>query len=161
MLLVHHGVQADSGACVSPAALSNEFSQALRLNYSPAVPYCIKLLFQATVDALADLEHAPPAVRLFAQYCTECREDDDNDHPGNAPSSATTSESTDPFTPIPTAATTTVREKVGDPKEWIGRSKVFVHCNNLAELRLPKFLHAYNAKPALIRESGSLVRYTS
>jgi hypothetical protein len=87
-------------------------------------------------------------VRLFAQYCAECRESDDNS-PASTTSGNTSSESTD-------RDATAAR----DSKDWIGRTKVFVRCDNLHELKLPKFLHTYNAKPALIRESGCLIRYT-
>lgn len=41
---------------------------------------------------------------------------------------------------------------------WSAKTKIFLRCDNLKELKLPQFLHGYNAKPVLLRESGSIIR---
>jgi hypothetical protein len=41
---------------------------------------------------------------------------------------------------------------------WRGRFKVICNCSNIAELGIPSTIAAYNAKPVLIRRTGSIVR---
>jgi hypothetical protein len=89
-------------------------------------------------------------VKLFAQYCLEnyATTEEGAAAAGLAPPSA----------PVDSDGSAASSASAANSKEWIGRTKVFVRCDNLNELKLPKFLHTYNAKPALIRESGTLIR---
>lgn len=41
---------------------------------------------------------------------------------------------------------------------WRGRFKTMVHCRDIETFRLPSFITAYNAKPVLIRQTGTLLR---
>lgn len=145
------------------------------------VRYPIYYLYeQATAAALADLSTAPPAVQLFAAYCQGGAES--NPKPANTTATTSTTESgsiptknnqTDDnlndtnINPTTIQSTTTSsesgnRERRGSnstySSQWTGRTKVFLRCDNLDELKLPKFLHTYNAKPVLVRESATLVR---
>jgi len=46
-----------------------------------------------------------------------------------------------------------------DPKSiWRGRFKMAMSCVNIDEFGLPSFITAYNAKPVLIRQTGTLIR---
>ena len=150
------------------------------------VRYPIYYLYeQATAAALADLSTAPPAVQLFAAYCQSGAESTPKSTTTTATSSTTESGSIptknnqnednlndtniNPTTIKSTLNTTTTtssesgnRERRGSnstySSQWTGRTKVFLRCDNLDELKLPKFLHTYNAKPVLVRESATLVR---
>ena len=147
------------------------------------VRYPIYYLYeQATAAALADLSTAPPAVQLFAAYCqggaesmpkftttattsttesgsipTKNNQTDDNLNDKNI--NPTTIQST---TNTTTSSESGNRERRGSnstySSQWTGRTKVFLRCDNLDELKLPKFLHTYNAKPVLVRESATLFR---
>jgi hypothetical protein len=130
---------------------------------------CVCSGTQETADALADLSTAPAAVKLFAQYCLENYATTEEGIAAAAglasvsPSApAADSDGTAPGAGASASASTStsaVSSKGGSSSsDWIGRTKVFVRCDNLNELKLPKFLHTYNAKPALIRESGTLIR---
>mmetsp|Transcript_2493 Transcript_2493/g.3895 ORF Transcript_2493/g.3895 Transcript_2493/m.3895 type:complete len:470 (+) Transcript_2493:230-1639(+) len=47
----------------------------------------------------------------------------------------------------------------GSPgRDWVGRTKLTLRCENITGLKLPKFLMNYNGKPVLMRESGNLLR---
>lgn len=83
---------------------------------------------EATAAALADLPTAPPAVQLLARYCSE------------AP---------DAF------------EKFGcssSQNEWVGRLKLLLRCEDIEQFGLPSFITSYNAKPVLIRNTGTFLR---
>jgi hypothetical protein len=41
---------------------------------------------------------------------------------------------------------------------WRARFKVTMRCQNIDEFGLPSFITSYNAKPVLIRNTGTLVR---
>jgi hypothetical protein len=43
---------------------------------------------------------------------------------------------------------------------WYGRFKICIRCDNIDEFGLPSFITSYNAKPVLIRNTGSLHRGT-
>ena len=107
------------------------------------------------MSALADLDNAPAAVKLFVQYCVDNYQRENNNNSGSNDDNSSTPSEADATT---TSTSTPPSQPTAKAGEWIGRTKVFVRCDNLTELKLPKFLHTYNAKPALIRESGSLIR---
>lgn len=74
------------------------------------------------------METASPALRLFVDYCT---------HAPEAQAESAWSGSTNP---------------------WVGRFKAMVRCENIDQFGLPSFITSYNAKPALIRNTGTLHR---
>lgn len=78
---------------------------------------------QATADYLIDLPSAPPAVRLFADYCIHAPE-----------------------------------QEIESDSIWKGRFKAIVRCENIELFSLPSFITGYNAKPVLIKQTGTLVR---
>lgn len=49
-------------------------------------------------------------------------------------------------------------EKAPTDPAWRGRFKVINSCSNLEELGVPQFIVSYNAKPVLIRKTGTLFR---
>jgi hypothetical protein len=49
-------------------------------------------------------------------------------------------------------------EKAPTTPAWSGRFKVICYCSNLDEMGVPSGISAYNAKPVLIRRTGSLFR---
>lgn len=126
---------------------------------------------------MRDLNSACPAVQLFAQYCLENYQAYQESTTTNGTSTSANANSSDSGDSnrggggggATNSVTDGQQVQVGDNgnnanfavtgENWVARSKVFVRCDNIHELtQLPKFLHAYNAKPALIRESGTLVR---
>jgi hypothetical protein len=42
---------------------------------------------------------------------------------------------------------------------WRGRFKITIRCDNIEEFGLPSFITSYNAKPVLIRNTGTMYRY--
>lgn len=121
------------------------------------------LLFelQETAAAMKDLNSACPTVQLFAQYCLENYQQpatcSDHNNDGNSGSDNNSGS-------VKSQGSTLSEANAGfkvKGDNWVSRSKVFVRCDNIGELKLPKFLHAYNAKPALIRESGTMIRYSA
>ncbi len=46
-------------------------------------------------------------------------------------------------------------EKSSDDPQWRARFKVICSCSNLEEMGAPQFIMSYNAKPVLIRRTGS------
>eukprot|EP01041_Mallomonas_annulata_P009257 gene9257-19216_t len=83
--------------------------------------WAIVMYFKLTQEAssqLKDLSTAPPALRLFNQWC----------------------------------------EKAPVDAAWRGRFKVINSCLNLEELGMPQMILNYNAKPVLIRRTGSINR---
>lgn len=106
---------------------------------------------------MQDLPSASPTVQLFAQYCLENYQNNGNFDPSAVATDSATSNGNANGASGTTSEKNVEFEVKGD--HWVARSKVFVRCDNINELKLPKFLHAYNAKPALIRESGTLIRY--
>jgi hypothetical protein len=148
---------------------------------------------------MADLETAPPAVKLFAEYLMygpgACAASESMPTSPNASSAALSEEAT--ATPATPAAPGTpgagddssvgLKGKMGGlmgrisasaknvsasamnvspfgdkknagTRDWVGRTKLTLQCENIRELKLPKFLMHYNGKPVLLRESGNLVR---
>lgn len=45
--------------------------------------------------------------------------------------------------------------------QWYGRFKICIRCDNIEEFGLPSFITSYNAKPVLIRNTGSIHRGTN
>jgi hypothetical protein len=41
---------------------------------------------------------------------------------------------------------------------WRGRFKIAIRCDNIEEFGFPSFITAYNAKPVLIRNTGTMYR---
>ena len=97
-------------------------------------------LEQATADALKNLSTAPPAVRLFAQFCMEAPEcfqrmNISCSSSGGVPSNAALA-----------------------ANPWVGRFKVILRCEEIEKFGLPSFITSYNSKPVLIRSTGTLLR---
>lgn len=44
------------------------------------------------------------------------------------------------------------------PNPWAGRFKIILRCEDIEQFGLPSFITAYNSKPVLIRNTGTLVR---
>lgn len=88
--------------------------------YSVVLYFCMT---PETISHMANLEFAPPAVRLLVRYLSEGPE---SDHDPNG--------------------------------EWRGRFKTMVMCSNIEDFGLPSFITSYNAKPVLIRQTGTLIR---
>ena len=49
-------------------------------------------------------------------------------------------------------------DKCQDEQPWRARFKVIANCSNLDEMGLPHFVTAYNAKPVLIRRTGTIFK---
>lgn len=115
------------------AQLPRDFSSSFFKTVNDGPGWSIVLYFrvsEATCDALADLNTAPAAVKLFAQYCMEA----------------------------PESFTRCVNSKGAAPNIWAGRFKLILRCENIESYGLPSFITSYNSKPVLIRTTGSLVR---
>lgn len=88
-------------------------------------------LTQTTIDELRVPRTASPAARLLAEYLL------------HAPSFDATTSSPKPI-PV--------------PERWKGRFKVILSCTNIEEFGLPSFITSYDAKPVLIRNTGTMFR---
>lgn len=87
-----------------------------------------------------------PAIKLFMKYCMEAKEGPGDVEPAKS----------DPLRG---------RYNLYLSKYYffiinniIVRFKVVVACNNIDEFGLPSFITSYNAKPVLIRNTGTLIR---
>lgn len=47
---------------------------------------------------------------------------------------------------------------LSNKNHWIGRFKITIRIENVDQFGLPSFITAYNAKPVLIRHTGTLLR---
>jgi hypothetical protein len=142
---------------------------------------------QTTVDALADLSSAPPAVRLFAQYCQEAPGEVGSSSEGHHRSNSGEVKASAPMTTPSSSAkggfgrssslmfggggssssskssvdsyrgTHTSASTAGVSK-WLGRFKIILRCEDIESFGLPSFITAYNSKPVLIKSTGTLVR---
>jgi hypothetical protein len=55
----------------------------------------------------------------------------------------------------------TAPKETPEYKKWKGRFKVILNALNMDEFGLPGFITSYNAKPVLIRNTGTLIRGTN
>jgi hypothetical protein len=51
-----------------------------------------------------------------------------------------------------------VGDYCSDSDRMKGRFKTIMHCRNIDEFKLPSFITQYNAKPVLIKQTGTVVR---
>jgi len=131
-------------------------------------------LTKETAAAMANLDTAPPAVKLFAEYLmfgpSACEpvspiagpvspeEPAVDDSAKKGKMGALMGKISASAKSVSTLSPFSDKKKEAGSRDWVGRTKLIVQCENIGGLKLPKFLMHYNGKPVLLRESGNLVR---
>jgi hypothetical protein len=114
--------------------LPSDFSTSWFTETTDGDGWSMVFYFKVTAETLAaaqsddDMAAASPALRLFANYCKMA----------------------------PEAQAQSAWSGAANP--WVGRFKAAVRCDNIEQFGLPSFITAYNAKPVLIRNTGTLFR---
>eukprot|EP01038_Epipyxis_sp_PR26KG_P004812 gene4812-6741_t len=92
---------------------------------------------QKMLDYLDNLSSAPGGVKLFVNYCEYIKSQKTGNKDVKSQNNNNSNKSS---------------------SQWDGRFKLSIRCENIEKFNLPSFISSYNAKPIIIRNTGTMIR---